>query len=150
MVFSMSQIMSSQADATQPSKPPSVYQLYTAYIVKSLLKTIVSYNAIPPNILWKLFEYAACLWADVVPWDMVPPTDKERDYGVDGVSMDFKTAIQAKYRTNSTLSFTDITTFYTLGAGVLNVTTLHLICSDGCKISGLISKVLFNDTFYNM
>src|SRR5271156_95670 len=86
---------------------------------KSISKYLKTLNG---NTLWKLFEYKQCISNNVIPWDLLSFDQKEqlklkdiyRDFGIDGISNDFITSLQCKYRDNTSITFREISTFYHL------------------------------------
>lgn len=90
---------------------------------------------------WQLFEWAGCLASNTIPWHLVPPTIKEAknipivDHGIDGISSDFTRAVQVKYRNNTSVTFREISTFYTSAREFTNSDELVLLHSETAKIA---------------
>ena len=99
------------------------------------------------SILWRLFEYYSCLQQNVIPWHLVPPGLKEKlnipikDYGIDGISLDFKKAVQAKWRTKSAVTFRELSTFYTSASCLTKSEELVLVKSEGASIVSSAKKI---------
>src|SRR5690348_14783669 len=96
-------------------------------------------------MLWKAFEYYCCYKYGLIPWSLLPVNIKEKlskrkifnDCGIDGISYDLKTSLQCKYRDNTNITFTELSTFYALSKGILKCDKLFLDVLNTSKISKL-------------
>ena len=125
------------------------YKQYTLSLIRNGLNGIESYDKIPPKLLWRLYEWSGCVTNDVIPWEIIPIPLKEakncpiKDYGIDGANLTFTKATQVKYRTNSSLTFQEVSTFYTLAIGRLKMRQdqLNLIMSEGCRPAKMVREL---------
>lgn len=91
----------------------------TKILIGEIMAEVQDWKTIDNNSLWHLFEYEACIQQNVIPWHLVPPHYKTeigipiKDYGIDGISLDFVKAVQAKYRKKSSISYRELSTFVT-------------------------------------
>ena len=95
--------------------------LKNSKIVKDHLKTLNGLH------LWKLNEYYSNKRFNTVPWDLLTFEQRNKleeygvsrnckDYGIDGISEDFKTSLQTKYRDNTFINWTEFSTFQTFSS----------------------------------
>lgn len=101
------------------------------------------------HVLSRLFEYYTCLKNNVIPWDLLPLDEKEylanekgilRDMGVDGLSIDRKISLQAKFRNNSSINYTEASTFNTT-SNIIGCDQMILHTLDTSKIHSLIKNI---------
>ena len=119
----------------------------TRKLITYLLRNSSCFDDVDANTCWHLFEYYACLQNNVIPWHLIPPTLKEKigipikDYGIDGASLDFKTSLQSKYRPNSSITYRELSTFYTSSKCLTNSEEMILVKTDGTFLPKLSQKI---------
>lgn len=105
-------------------------------------------NSLNGNSLWKLFEYGTCISENVIPWDLLSFDHKEklsklsiyRDFGIDGISDDFSTSLQCKYRDNTNIKWTEIANFDSLSR-IIKCKKLLLNILDTSKYPKLVDNI---------
>jgi len=113
--------------------------------IKEVLNHLNSLNG---NSLWKLFEYGTCISENVIPWDLLSFDHKEklsklniyRDFGIDGISDDFSTSLQCKYRDNTNIKWTEIANFDSLSR-IIKCKKLLLNILDTSKYPKLVDNI---------
>jgi len=90
----------------------------------------------------KIYEMLWALESEMIIWDDIPPNFKDefalpslKDNGIDLISLDYSRVSQVKkYGENSTINFTDISTFYCYANGILNITDLSIHTTNDSKL----------------
>lgn len=116
-------------------------------IMKLYIKKIDNWKKIDKNVRWRLFEYYCCMKMNLVPWHMISPSVKDnlgiplKDYGIDGISLDFKTALQVKYRHDSSITYRELSTFFTTATCLTKSEKLILMKNKRAGVATLINKL---------
>jgi superfamily II DNA or RNA helicase len=125
---------------------------YTKKDKYTLEELIQKYNSLSSNELWKIFEFYCCMKNDIIHWDYLPFEIKDwlyenykitRDYGIDGLSEDKKISLQCKFRNNTNITYTEISTFFTLSS-LLKCEKLLLSTLNNAKISEMADNMINN------
>jgi superfamily II DNA or RNA helicase len=110
------------------------------------------------TVLWQLFEYYCCYKHNFIPWNLMTILKRQymldnnipcKDYGIDGISDDFKQSLQSKFRNNSSITYTELSTFFTTSKGLLNCDKLYLDMLETSKPTKLISSLPIEIIKYN-
>ncbi|MDD4930686.1 MAG: helicase-related protein [Candidatus Colwellbacteria bacterium] len=89
---------------------------------------------------WYLFELYMCYKTCVIPWHFISIDTKEKwnvhvkDHGIDGITEDGTISVQAKYRNNTSITYTELCTFFGLSS-ILDCKQKILGCLQTSKIS---------------
>jgi superfamily II DNA or RNA helicase len=111
-----------------------------------------------PTVLWQLFEYYTCYKRNLMPWNLMSIIKRQymidnkipcKDHGIDGISDDFKISLQSKFRNNTSITYTELSTFFTMSKGLLNCDQLFLDILDTSNPCQWIANLPITVTRYN-